>query len=81
MTSFLTRSFFLVALAHLTIELCANFLPVMYPVLINTLGLTYTQIGVIALVAGLSSALTEPIFGYLCDRWGAQRMKIGRAHV
>lgn len=76
MTSFLTRSVFLVALAHLTIELCANFLPVMYPVLINSLGLTYTQIGVIALVAGMSSALTQPIFGYLCDRWGAQRMTI-----
>lgn len=76
MRSFLTRSVFMVALAHVTIELCANFLPVMYPVLITTLGLSYTQIGVIALVGGMSSALTQPIFGYLSDRWGAQRMTI-----
>lgn len=76
MTSYFTRAIFLVALAHLTIELCANFLPVMYPMFITTLGLSYTQIGVIALVAGMSSALTQPIFGYLCDRWGAQRMTI-----
>lgn len=76
MTSAFTRSVFLVALAHLTIELCANFLPVMYPMLINAWGLTYTKIGFIALVASLSSALTQPIFGHLSDRWGAQRMTI-----
>jgi FSR family fosmidomycin resistance protein-like MFS transporter len=76
MTSSFIRAVFLVALAHLTIELCANFLPVMYPLLLSAWGLTYTQIGVIALVAGLSSALTQPIFGHLSDRWGAQRMTI-----
>jgi FSR family fosmidomycin resistance protein-like MFS transporter len=74
--SFLTRSVFLLALAHLTIELCGNFLPVLYPILINTLGLTYSQIGFIALVTGLSEALFQPVFGYLSDRWGAQRMSI-----
>lgn len=76
MTSFLTRFVFLVTLAHLTIELCGNFLPVLYPILINTLGLTYSQIGGIALVAGLSEALLQPVFGYLSDRWGAQRMTV-----
>lgn len=76
MPSFLTRSVFLVALAHFTIELCGNFLPVLYPILINTLGLTYSQIGLIALVAGLSEALFQPVFGYLSDQWGARRMTV-----
>ncbi|MBI1877138.1 MAG: MFS transporter [Chloroflexi bacterium] len=76
MTSSLSRSVFLVALAHLTIELCGNFLPVIYAILINTLGLTYSQIGVIALVVGLSEALTQPFFGFLSDRWGAERMMV-----
>jgi hypothetical protein len=44
MTSSFIRAVFLVALAHLTIELCANFLPVMYPLLISVWGLTYTQL-------------------------------------
>lgn len=44
--------------------------------MINTLGLTYSQIGGIALVAGLSEALLQPVFGYLSDRWGAQRMTV-----
>jgi FSR family fosmidomycin resistance protein-like MFS transporter len=76
MTSSLSRSVYLVALAHLTIELCNNFLPVIYAILINTVGLTYSQIGIIALVAGLSEALTQPFFGYLSDRWGAQRLTV-----
>lgn len=76
MPSFLTRAVFLVALAHFTIELCGNFLPVLYPILINTLGLTYSQIGIIALVAGLSEALFQPVFGYLSDQWGARRMTV-----
>jgi FSR family fosmidomycin resistance protein-like MFS transporter len=76
MTSFFTRAVFLVALAHFTIELCGNFLPVLYPILIHTLGLTYSQIGVIALVAGLSEALLQPVFGHLSDQWGARRMTV-----
>lgn len=76
MPSFFTRAVFLVALAHFTIELCGNFLPVLYPILINTLGLTYSQIGVIALVAGLSEALLQPVFGYFSDQWGARRMTV-----
>lgn len=76
MPSFFTRAVFLVALAHFTIELCGNFLPVLYPILINTLGLTYSQIGIIALVAGLSEALPQPVFGYLSDQWGARRMTV-----
>jgi hypothetical protein len=51
MVSHPTRSLFLVALGHLSIELCSQFLPVIYPVLIVTLGLNYTQVGLIALVA------------------------------
>jgi FSR family fosmidomycin resistance protein-like MFS transporter len=63
------RSLFLIALGHLTIELSNNFLPVVYPVLIDSLGLTYSQIGTIAFVAGASTSLTQPLFGLLSDRW------------
>lgn len=64
-----TRSLFLVALGHLSIELSNNFLPVVYPIFISTMGLTYAQIGVIAFVAGVGTSLTQPFFGYLSDRW------------
>jgi len=72
MASYPNRSLLLVALGHLTIELCNNFLPVVYPVLDGTLGLNYTQIGMVALVAGMGSSLVQPLFGYLSDRWAPQ---------
>jgi len=66
-----SRALLLVALAHLIIEFSNNFLPVLYPRLMPLMGLNYTQVGVIALVAGTSMALAQPLFGYISDRWGA----------
>lgn len=76
MNNNLTRFLFLIALAHLALELSANFLPVVYPILITTMGLTYAQIGFIALVFGTGASLSQPLFGYLSDRWGPQRIAI-----
>lgn len=73
---YLTRFALVTALAHLTLELCANFLPVVYPTLINTLGLSYSQVGLIALVATFCGSLTQPLFGYLSDRLGPSRIII-----
>jgi FSR family fosmidomycin resistance protein-like MFS transporter len=69
-----TRFLLLTALGHFTIEACNNFLPVLYPVLIDTLGLTYAQVGVVTLVAGMGVSLTQPLFGLLSDRWNARRL-------
>lgn len=74
MLSYLFRPLALVALAHLTLELCENFMPVLYPLLIDRMALSYTQVGGIALIAGIGGALTQPLFGYLSDRWGPRRM-------
>ncbi|MBN1217465.1 MAG: MFS transporter [Anaerolineae bacterium] len=72
----LSRAAWLMATAHLTIELCNNFLPVVYPLFISSMGLTYTQVGVVTLIAGTSGTLTQPIFGYLSDRWGSRRLTV-----
>ena len=68
------RLLYPVALAHLTIELCSNYLPVVYPTLITSMGLSYTQVGFVTLVAGVGTTLVQPIFGYLSDRWETQRI-------
>lgn len=39
------RSLYPIALAHLTLEVCDNYLPVVYPILIATMGLSYAQVG------------------------------------
>lgn len=70
------RHLYPIALAHLTIELCANYLPVVYPVLISTQGLSYAQVGFVTLVASMGAALSQPAFGYLSDRWEPRRIVI-----
>jgi len=72
----LPRYILLMALAHLAVELCNNFLPIAYPLFISSMGLTYTQVGLVALVTATGSSLAQPIFGYLSDRWGASRMTV-----
>jgi FSR family fosmidomycin resistance protein-like MFS transporter len=74
--SYFIRSAFLMAFAHLALELGMNFLPVIYPVLINTWRLSYTQVGLVAMVASTGASLTQPLFGYLSDRWGAQKLAV-----
>jgi FSR family fosmidomycin resistance protein-like MFS transporter len=64
------RYLYPVALAHLTIELCHNYLPVVYPILIATMGLNYAQVGLVTLVGSAGTTLFQPLFGYLSDRWG-----------
>lgn len=70
------RSIFLMAFAHLTLELGMNFLPVVYPVLINNWSLSYAQVGLIALTISLGASLAQPLFGYLSDHWGASRLAV-----
>lgn len=69
-----TRAISLVALAHLIIELCNNYLPVVYPILIEKMSLNYTQIGAIALVGTAAGSIVQPLFGYLSDRWDPHRL-------
>ncbi|MBN1934251.1 MAG: MFS transporter [Anaerolineae bacterium] len=68
------RSVILIALGHLVIELCSSALPVIYPVLMTTMHLSYSQIGVLALVASVSTSLAQPLFGYMSDLWQPRRL-------
>jgi FSR family fosmidomycin resistance protein-like MFS transporter len=69
MLSRTNHALILIALGHWAIEVANGFLPVVYPILIATLGLSYAQVGTIALVAGVSTSLVQPLFGYISDRW------------
>ena len=76
MTKYLSRTVLLMALGHLTIELCNNFMPIVYPLFITKLDLSYTQVGLVVLVAAVGSSLVQPVFGYLSDRWGSTRLTV-----
>lgn len=62
------------AVGHLLLEITNNFLPVTYPLLIPLLGLSFTQVGLIALAHSFCGTLPQPWLGALAQRWGPQRI-------
>ncbi len=62
------------AVGHLLLEITNNFLPVTYPLLMPLLGLSFTQIGLIALVHSTCAALPQPLLGAAAQRWGPERI-------
>jgi len=67
---------YLTALAHFAIEFSFNALPILYPLLIVSMGLSYQQVGAIALVVTLGATITQPVFGYLSDRLGRRAFMV-----
>lgn len=57
-----------VALAHLINDLIQAVLPAIYPMLKNSYGLTFTQVGLITLTFQLTASLLQPWVGYYTDR-------------
>lgn len=64
------------SLAHLILEASFNFLPVTYVLLIPKLGLTYSQIGTVALATSLAGTIGQPLFGWLSDRGDPRRIVV-----
>ena len=77
LTKRLPTAVLLIAFTHFALELHHNFLPVVYPLLIENMGLTYSQIGTLALAVSISGALVQPLFGYVSDRWDPRLMVAG----
>jgi len=66
----------LVAAGHLALELSNNFLPLTYPLFIEQIGLSYAQVGTVALVAVAAGSLSQPLFGYLADRFDSRLLAL-----
>jgi FSR family fosmidomycin resistance protein-like MFS transporter len=60
----------LVAAAHATNDLYMGFLSALYPVIRTEFSLSLAMIGAVSMVAGMASALSQPLFGALFDRRG-----------
>ena len=58
--------------AHTIVDTAQNILPVVLPLLMDRLQLTYTQIGAAAALLNISSSLIQPGFGWVSDRWSTR---------
>ena len=58
----------MVCLAHLLNDLLQSVIPAVYPMLKESYGLTFLQIGAITLVTNLTSSILQPVVGYYSDK-------------
>ncbi len=57
------------SLGHLVVDLGQGVLPILTPLLAQSFGLSYFQVGTLALAFTFSSAIIQPIFGIFSDRY------------
>lgn len=57
---------------HAMVDLCANTLPVFYPLLVSTLGLSYGSVAALTTLQTTCSSLSQPFFGWVSDRFGSR---------
>lgn len=59
----------ILSIGHLIVDLTQGVLPIITPLLAQNLHLNYFQVGIVALAFTFSSAIIQPIFGVLSDRY------------
>ena len=59
-------------LGHFTVDLYSGLLPILYALTAQRLNLDNRDIGLLALCYTAASSLSQPLFGYVADRWGGQ---------
>lgn len=58
----------LLAVSHMFNDTLQSVIPAIYPLLKNSLALTFTQVGLITLVYQMSSSLFQPVIGIITDK-------------
>ncbi|GAC1394936.1 MAG: MFS transporter [Chloroflexota bacterium] len=59
-------------LGHFTVDMYVGLLPVLYPLLTSTFKLDLTAVGLVTLAYSGVASLSQPIFGWLADRYGTR---------
>src|SRR5207245_7813780 len=59
-------------LGHLTVDSYVGVIPVLYPVLIGRFHLSLATVGLVSLAYGGMAAISQPLFGFLADRFGTR---------
>lgn len=59
-------------LGHLTVDSYVGVLPVLYPLLIGRFHLSLATVGLVSLAYGGVAAISQPLFGFIADRYGTR---------
>jgi FSR family fosmidomycin resistance protein-like MFS transporter len=63
-------------MGHFTVDMFGGLLPVLYPIMSDRFNLSNADIGFIALAFTAASSLSQPLFGYLADRYGSRNFAV-----
>jgi len=66
------RFLLILSFGHFATDFYSSFMPLVWPLLSGPLGLTYGMIGAASTIYTASSSLSQPIFGYLGDRFSSR---------
>ncbi|GAB4127130.1 MAG: MFS transporter [Roseiflexaceae bacterium] len=66
------RPLMMLMLGHFTVDMYVGVLPVLYPLLIERYTLSLQTVGMIALAYSGVASLSQPLFGWIADRWGTK---------
>jgi FSR family fosmidomycin resistance protein-like MFS transporter len=64
------------SLGHFMTDIYPAFLPPLLPLLMDKFQLSYTRASFLGMILSFSSSLTQPVFGYLSDRYGGRKFMI-----
>jgi MFS transporter, FSR family, fosmidomycin resistance protein len=59
-------------MGHFTVDMFGGLMPVLYAIMADEFDLSNADIGLIALAYTSASSLSQPLFGYLADRFGSR---------
>ncbi|MFW6075225.1 MAG: MFS transporter [Chloroflexota bacterium] len=64
-------------LGHFTVDMYGGILPILFPLLADDFALSNSAVGFIALAYTGAASLSQPLFGYLSDRFGSRYLAVG----
>src|SRR6476646_680753 len=59
---------FIIAICHLLNDAIQAVVPAMFPILEKSMGLSFTQLGIIAFSLNMVSSVMQPVVGFLTDK-------------
>lgn len=66
------RSLATLMLGHYSVDMYSGVIPVLYPLLTDKFSLSLSTVGLVSLAYSGMSSLTQPLFGWIADRYGTR---------
>jgi FSR family fosmidomycin resistance protein-like MFS transporter len=74
---FRNRAYLAVSLTHFFVDVLNNSRTLLIAIIAVSIGLTNAEVGIALLLYNIGSSLSQPVFGWLADRFGPRWLVVG----